>query len=466
MFTFECNQLNNGIMKKLILPFLAILAMISLKVNAQVTIGNTTVDTTTLATNLDKPWDVIYTADSSIWFTERPGRVSRIDLATNQTHLLLDITNEVEATAESGLLGMAIMENLAVTRVFLVYTYRDSNSTFFERMTKYTYDQNQDTLIHEQVMIDSIPANSFHDGSRLVALNHQIYMSTGDATNTSLPQDINSYAGKILRFDFNGSVPNDNPIPGSYIYSWGHRNPQGLYYANNMLYSSEHGPSTDDEINIITKGGNYGWPDVHGYCNTTAEINFCNDSNVIEPIFAWTPTVATAGICYYDHPSIPEWQGSILLATLKAARLISLELNTTKDSVTNTNEYFINEYGRLRDVETNQWGEVFIATNSPPNRIIRISANSVSSIKEQENTNESVRFWPNPASDKLSIEFNSGAIESIQLFAVNGQEVIRKDVKGLAKINLNTSSLKQGLYFLQLRDENDKRTTHKVVISK
>ncbi|MEX2380137.1 MAG: PQQ-dependent sugar dehydrogenase [Vicingaceae bacterium] len=453
-------------MKRSILLLFIFFSINCIEIQGQITIGNTTVDTTTIASNLEKPWDVIYTADSSIWFTERPGRVSRIDLATNQTHLLLDITNEVEASAESGLMGIAIMDSLSITRVFLVYTYLDSNSTFFERMSKYTYNQTQDTLIHEQVMIDSIPANNYHDGSRLVALNAQIYMSTGDATNTSFPQDLNSYSGKILRFNFDGSVPNDNPVPGSYIYSWGHRNPQGLYYANNMLYSSEHGPTTDDEINIITKGGNYGWPDVHGYCNTTAEINFCNDSNVIEPIFAWTPTVATAGICYYDHPSIPEWQGSILLATLKASRLISLQLNGSKDSVTNTNEYLINEYGRLRDVETNQWGEVFIATNSFPNRIIKLSNNTLSSVEDKLKKDKSIRYFPNPASDKLSIEFNSNAIVSIQLFAINGQEVIREDVKGLTKINLNTSPLKQGLYFLQLKDENDKRTTHKVVISK
>jgi hypothetical protein len=289
-------------------------------------------------------------------------------------------------------------------------------------------------------------------------------MSTGDATNTSLPQDLNSNAGKILRFDFNGSVPNNNPIPGSYIYSWGHRNPQGLYYANNKLYSSEHGPATDDEINIITKGGNYGWPNVHGYCNTTAEITFCNDSNVIEPIFAWTPTVATAGICYYDHPSIPEWQGSILLATLKASKLIGLQLNNSKDSVTNTSDYFINQYGRLRDVETNQWGEVFIATNSAPNRIIRIRANSLSSIDEQANKNESIRYWPNPASDKLSIEFNSNTFQSIQIFAVNGQKVLSKDVSGLEKVELNTSSLNQGIYFIQLIDQSKNKSMHKIII--
>src|SRR5690606_34559188 len=116
----------------------------------------------------------------------------------------------------------------------------------------------------------------------------------------------------------------DNPIAGSSIWSWGHRNPQGMVYANGMLYSSEHGPGSDDELNIIRRGRNYGWPTVNGFCNLPGEVAFCTDSNVAEPLVAWTPTLAVCGLDYYDGAMFPGWRGSLLMTTLKDSRLYTL----------------------------------------------------------------------------------------------------------------------------------------------
>jgi aldose sugar dehydrogenase len=122
--------------------------------------------------------------------------------------------------------------------------------------------------------------------------------------------------------NLDGSVPDDNPISGSYIWTWGHRNAQGLLIApDGKMYSSEHGPATDDELNLIIKGRNYGWPNVNGFCNTTSEIIFCNENNVVEPLFAWTPTLAVAGIAFYDNNVIPLWKNNILMANLKAQQI-------------------------------------------------------------------------------------------------------------------------------------------------
>jgi glucose/arabinose dehydrogenase len=124
------------------------------------------------------------------------------------------------------------------------------------------------------------------------------------------------------------------------ILSIGHRNPQGLVFANNILYSSEHGPSTDDEVNMIVKGRNYGWPDVRGFCNESAEQTFCSANNVKEPLKAWTPTTAACGLDYYNNNLIPQWKNSLLMVALKDAKLYQLKLNSTYNSITETNEFF------------------------------------------------------------------------------------------------------------------------------
>src|SRR5205085_11356996 len=147
----------------------------------------------------------------------------------------------------------------------------------------------------EQILFDSIPFAPVHDGSRLlITPDRKLLVSTGDAARGTLSQDHRSPNGKILRMNLDGSVPPDNPwasapYPANYFWTTGHRNPQGLVLAaNGLLYSSEHGPSNDDEVNIIERGRNYGWPNVQGYCNDSTELQidtnerkFCADSNVI-----------------------------------------------------------------------------------------------------------------------------------------------------------------------------------------
>jgi glucose/arabinose dehydrogenase len=140
------------------------------------------------------------------------------------------------------------------------------------------------------------------------------------------------------------------------------------------MYSSEHGPANDDEINIIEKGRNYGWPDIEGFCNTSNEQNFCAAHNIKEPIKAWTPTIAPSGLDYYDNDEIPQWKNSLLLATLKNSRLYQLKLNTAHTSIIETNEYFTNKYGRMRDICISPSGKVYICTsNGGDDKIIVVS---------------------------------------------------------------------------------------------
>jgi mono/diheme cytochrome c family protein len=145
----------------------------------------------------------------------------------------------------------------------------------------------------------------------------------------------------------------------------GHRNIQGLVYGTNgTLYSSEHGDAIEDELNIIKKAGNYGWPNVEGFCSTEEEKAFCAGKQVMEPLRAWTPVVAPAGMDYYASDAIPEWKNSILLTTLKTESLRVLKLNGTGDKVLSESIYLDHQFGRLRDLCVSPAGDVYVATSN------------------------------------------------------------------------------------------------------
>lgn len=234
-----------------------------------------------------------------------------------------------------------------------------------------------------------------HNGSRIAwDTDSTFLLTTGDAYWDPSAQMLDQPTGKILRFKWDGSIPTDNPYQNSPVWTSGHRNPQGLVVApNGLIYSSEHGPQDNDEINIIYKGANYGWPNVSGACDSVWELNFCNDSNVVEPIYAFTPTYAVCGLEYYNHTLIPEFEGDLLLATLKTTVLLDMDLDASGTQITDTTWAIKLEFGRLRDVLVSPDGKVYICTSNhefwnPPllpgdDKIIELSP-LVTTVMEQE----------------------------------------------------------------------------------
>ena len=341
-------------------------------INNPLTPGSVTIKDSVIVQGLNFPWEILWGPDNFIWMTERGGKVSRVNPATG-TVTLVHTISEVVSNGEGGLLGMVLHPNFTVTpQVFVAYDY-NNGSNYQEKIVRFTYTGT--ALTNPVTIIDNIAASSVHNGCRLIiSPDLKLFITTGDASNQSLPQNTSSVNGKILRLNLDGTVPADNPFAGNPYWSFGHRNPQGLVFANNILYSSEHGPSTDDELNIIEKGRNYGWPDVRGFCNESGEQTFCTANNVKEPIKAWTPTAATCGLDYYNNDLIPQWKNSLLLVALKDARLFQIKLNSSFTSVTETNEFFTNVYGRMRDVCISPAGKVYICTSNGGNdKIIEIS---------------------------------------------------------------------------------------------
>ncbi len=322
----------------------------------------------TLVSGLDTPWDLAWGPDGAIWVTERPGTISRVDVATGEVTRVGHV--EVVEVSESGLMGMAFHPDFASQPyVYVAHSY-GSRRNIRNRLVRMRFDGA--VLGPAEVLLDAIPGRGNHNGSRLaVGPDRLLYMTTGDAGRAQLAQNLASAAGKVLRFTLEGRAAPGNPF-GSLIYSYGHRNPQGIVFhpETGELYIAEHGPRDNDEVNRIERGANYGWPAVHGFCDgdTSGEEAFCSDNDVVSPVTAWTPTVGVSGADFYDGDLIPGWKGSLLVTSLRGQTLFRVTLSADGGVATGRETLFRGEYGRLRDVLVGPGGEVYLATSNRDGR--------------------------------------------------------------------------------------------------
>jgi glucose/arabinose dehydrogenase len=204
-------------------------------------------------------------------------------------------------------------------------------------------EQTGNEWVEKEELISNIPGAKLHNGGRLkIGPDGKLYVTTGDALNPDIAQDRSSLGGKILRMNLDGSIPHDNPFPQSYVYSYGHRNPQGLAWdEQGTLYSSEHGQIAHDEINKIEPGQNYGWPVIQG--DETAE-------GMMRPLFhSGNDTWAPSGMSYH--------QGKLYVATLAGSRIMAFDLQKM------TQETIFNNGGRMRDTFIENNHLYFISNN-------------------------------------------------------------------------------------------------------
>lgn len=329
-----------------------------------------------VASGLHNPWEIVFAPDGRAFFTERTGSLRVIENGT-----LLDApvaTLPVAAVGEGGLLGLALDPNFEANHcLYLYYTYSDS-AGLHNRVSR--FQEKGGAIISEKVLLDNIPANSYHDGGRIkFGPDGKLYVTAGDAGQKESAQDTAYLGGKILRINPDGTIPQDNPFPGSPVYSYGNRNPQGLAWdpRNGNLVETEHGPTGEngwyahDEVNLIEPGKNYGWPVV---------IGMANDSRFVNPLYqTGNETWAPSGETFYTSDMIPQLRGKLLVATLLGAHLEVLTLDSN-DKVVSTQKIFDGKYGRLRDVVQAPDGSLYLLTSnsvsgpsSPANdRIVRV----------------------------------------------------------------------------------------------
>lgn len=298
--------------------------------------------TTILAENLDVPWAMDFLPNGTMIFTERAGTVNLLE--NNSTIKVADIN--VSQQTESGLLGVAVDPNFTENRYIYLYYTHDGG---VNRISRFVLDG---SLENETVLLDDIPGGPIHNGGRLkFGPDGKLYATTGESGDENLAQNINSTGGKILRLNPDGTVPSDNPY-GNYVYSYGHRDPQGITWnpSNGILYESEHGDTMNDEINIIVRGGNYGWPIVQGNEN---------QSGYVSPIRVYTDfTLAPSGIAFY--------QDRLYVAGLRGSQLRVLNLSTDGKTVIGES-VLISDLGRIRDVVEHD-GYLYISTSNRDGR--------------------------------------------------------------------------------------------------
>jgi len=442
-----------------------------------VTLDSTVIEERIIVSSTEVPWEICWGPDDFIWMTERIGKVSRINPESGEIFPLVDLQNQVANDEENGLLGLVHHPGFPEDPfVYLVYTYEYEGS-LLERLSRFEYLNQQ--LVNETFLIDSLPTAQRHSGSRLIiSEDNKIFMTLGDGEEKMDAQDSTILAGKVLRINLDGSIPADNPYDDSYVYSYGHRNGQGLVLGpTGILYASEHGSFKWDEINIIEPKRNYGWPLVQGFCDTFDEQPICAALNIKEPIYQWEFCPAVNDMVFYQNDEISEWKGKMLMATLGGnfgtPGVYVLTLSEDGLSVVNEKRYF-KDYGRVRDICINpNNGAIYFATNGPfypgfgPNSIVEYKFKLITNVDELSQDNEDlIRVKPNvvSAGGIVEVHFNfSYQSYHFDIYAQDGRIVQSKKINTETEM-LSTEGWSSGIYVLRLRSKMGHSIFRKIVV--
>jgi glucose/arabinose dehydrogenase len=341
--------------------------------------GQVNVRVEEVVSGLDVPWGIGFLPNGDMLVSERSGQVRLVQNGTLRLQAIATIN--VSDRGEGGLLGIATHPDVANNRFFYVYFTADSNGSPVNRVERWQLSPDGLSATRDRTIVDNIPVAQFHNGGRIrFGPDGMLYIGTGDARDPNLSQDPKSLAGKILRVTPDGQVPADNPFPGNPVYILGIRNTQGFDWVNpSTLLVSDHGPSGElgrsghDEVSIAKAGDNLGWPTIYR-CES--------QQGLVTPAIVWQQALPPGGAAIYTGKAIPEWQGSLMVAGLRAEQLQRVVIDPQSGQVQQHEVYLQGQHGRLREAIMGPDGELYVTTSNcdgrascPPeqDKILRIT---------------------------------------------------------------------------------------------
>ncbi|MBD0371562.1 MAG: PQQ-dependent sugar dehydrogenase [Pyrinomonadaceae bacterium] len=322
----------------------------------------------TVVSGLEVPWSIVFAPDGRMFITERPGRVRVFENGRLRPAPIATI-EDVRSASESGLMGLVLHPQFSTNHLlYLAYAYAGGGDQLV-RVVRFR--ETGDALTDRKVIIEAIPAAPNHAGCRLrFGLDGKLYITTGDATDRELAQKMDSLAGKILRLNDDGTVPQDNPFVSQAgarpeIWTYGHRNPQGIDFqpGTNLLFETEHGPSGfdgpggGDEVNIVERGKNYGWPLIHHQQMR---------EGLESPLLEYTPACAPASGSFYRGSLFQQFRGNFFFGCLRGERIIRVVLDGRK--VVSQEDLLKGKYGRIREVAEGPDGAIYFSTSNRDGR--------------------------------------------------------------------------------------------------
>lgn len=338
----------------------------------------------TLAEDLEHPWSLAFLPDGNMLVTERPGRLRLLSAEGDTLVASLSGVPNVYASGQSGLFDVLLSPQFEDDQqVYLSYACGSEEANHTCLAVGTLADTGLDN-VEEIFRVQPAKQSDAHFGGRLAWLpDDTLILTLGDGFDyREQAQNLHNHIGSIVRLNPDGSVPDDNPFVGHddvhpEIYSYGHRNVQGLVFdaENQRLIAHEHGPRGGDEINIIEAGANYGWPIATGGLDYTgARVTPFNEyPGTVSPSLEWTPSIAPSGLAIYMGELFPEWQGDLLVGALVDKKVRRVHLSADGSSAEDVEGLFGELDERIRDVRIGPEGAVYLLTDSPEGRVLRVT---------------------------------------------------------------------------------------------
>ena len=333
----------------------------------------------TLADNLSHPWGLAVIDENNILFTELSGQLRKIENGVLNQKPITGVP-EVLFAGQGGLSGIILDPNFKEnSKIYIAFSSPDKGKKT-NTLEVISASLNESSISDVKTIFKASPSRrtAAHYGARMAFLpDGTLLITSGDGFNyREQAQYLDNHFGKIIRINTDGSIPEDNPFITTEgakpeIWSYGHRNLQGIILKDGVVYENEHGPMGGDELNIAESGKNYGWPAItYGKDYSGATISpFTEKEGMEQPIKYWVPSIAPSGMAYYTGTLFSEWTDSIFVSALVPGDVRRLKV---KGSNVLEEEILFSDLGRIRDVATSPDGSIILATDGPNGKLIRV----------------------------------------------------------------------------------------------